>query len=157
MGLDSSQRCPVKRQRATSATGTQKIPSDPEEKASLRMMEPWNRLAREVVESSCLDILKTCLDTILWNLLWVNLFLAEGLDQKSLPTPTILWFSVKQNILGHFKCHKRFGNWVKQWTFVWAATIQKDFTFFGSCQIAASSMWKDRTCEQCLLSTVLLQ
>jgi len=36
---------------------------------TLRMTEPWNRLPREVVESPSLEIFKTCLDKVLYNLL----------------------------------------------------------------------------------------
>jgi len=35
----------------------------------LRVMEPWTRLPREVVESPSLEIFKTCLETVLCNLL----------------------------------------------------------------------------------------
>ena len=61
----------------------------------LRVMEPWPRLPREVVESPSLETFKTRLDKVLWSLLWVTLlWQGGGLDdpQRSLPTPTILWF-----------------------------------------------------------------
>ena len=35
----------------------------------LRVTEPWPRLPREAVESPSLEILKTCLDKVLYNLL----------------------------------------------------------------------------------------
>ncbi|GAB0180315.1 hypothetical protein GRJ2_000496800 [Grus japonensis] len=40
---------------------------------TLRVIEHWNRVPREVVESPSLEIFKTCLDAILCNLLWVIL------------------------------------------------------------------------------------
>jgi len=36
---------------------------------SLRVTEPWNRLRREVVDSTSLEIFKTHLDEVLCNLL----------------------------------------------------------------------------------------
>lgn len=42
-----------------------------------RVTEHWLRLPREAVESPCLEILKTHLDTVLGNVLWVSL-----LDQR---------------------------------------------------------------------------
>jgi len=47
---------------------------------TLRVMEPWNRLPRGVVDSPPLEILKTYLDEVLCNLLWVKLLCAVGLD-----------------------------------------------------------------------------
>ena len=46
----------------------------------LRVMEPWNRLPREVVDSRSLEILKTRLDAVLCSLLWVTLLRQGGLD-----------------------------------------------------------------------------
>jgi len=59
----------------------------------LRVMEPWHRVPREVVESPSLEIFKTCLDKVLCSLLWVTL-LCQGFGlgdpQGSLPSPNIL-------------------------------------------------------------------
>jgi len=62
---------------------------------TLRVMEPWTRLPRDVVESPSLDILKNHLDAVLCSLLWVTLLrqgVGLGDPQRSLPTPTMLGF-----------------------------------------------------------------
>ena len=58
-----------------------------------RVMEHWNRLPREVVESPSMEIFKTCLGTNLCSLLYGTCFSRRiGLDHplRSLPTPVIL-------------------------------------------------------------------
>jgi len=60
---------------------------------TLMVTEHWHRLTREILEYSSMEILKSCLDTILGNLLQVAL-LEKGFRpddlQRSLPTLTIL-------------------------------------------------------------------
>ena len=59
----------------------------------LRVMEPWPRLPREVVESPSLEIFQTHLDKVLCSLLWVTLLwqgVGLGDPQRSLPTLNIL-------------------------------------------------------------------
>jgi len=61
----------------------------------LRVMEPWHRLPREVVESPSLEISKLRLDAVLCSLLWVTLLwqgVGLGDPQRSLPTPNMLGF-----------------------------------------------------------------
>jgi len=60
---------------------------------TLRVVEHWNTLPREVVGSPSVEIFKTHLDKVLCSLLWVTLLRQQvGLDdpQRSLPIPTIL-------------------------------------------------------------------
>jgi len=45
---------------------------------TLRVTEHWNRLPRGVVESPSLEIFKTCLDVVMYNLLWVTLLWQGG-------------------------------------------------------------------------------
>lgn len=60
---------------------------------TMKMLEQWNfRLPREVVESSVMEILKTCLDGFMCNLLWETCFSRSiELDdiKRSLPNPEI--------------------------------------------------------------------
>ena len=59
----------------------------------VRVTEHWNRLPREVVESSSMEIFRTWLDTYLCNLMWGSCF-SRGVELddclKSLPSTTIL-------------------------------------------------------------------
>ena len=91
MGPDSFQWCPVTGQGAMSTNWSIGSSSF----FPLRVTEHWNRLPREVVESPSLEIFKTHLDKVLCSLLQVTLLRqGVGLDdpQRSLPTPTSLWF-----------------------------------------------------------------
>jgi len=45
---------------------------------TLRVTEPWNRLAREVVDSPSVEVFKTHLDKVLCSLLYVTLLQQEG-------------------------------------------------------------------------------
>ena len=61
---------------------------------TVRVMEHWNRLSREVVESPPLEIFETCLDAYLYNLLLGTCF-SRGVGlgdiwRSLLPTPEIL-------------------------------------------------------------------
>jgi len=44
----------------------------------LRVMQPWPRLPKEVLESPSLEIFKPCLDMVLCSLLWVTLLRQGG-------------------------------------------------------------------------------
>jgi len=68
---------------------------------TLRVMEPWNRLPREVVDYPSLEIFKTCLDKVLYSLLWVTL-LRQGVrldDSQSPFQPLIFCDSVSHTVV----------------------------------------------------------
>ena len=78
---------------------------DMRKNVTLKVMEHWNRLPREAVESPSLQIFQTCLYKVLCSLLWVTL-LRQGVGlsdpQRSLLTPTILWFCDSVKILTYY-------------------------------------------------------
>ena len=83
----------------------------------LRVMEPWPRLPREAVESPSLEIFQTRLDTVLCSLLWVTLLgqrVGLGDPQRSLPTPTILWFCELDGVRS-ISIHKPKGHGQRLW------------------------------------------
>jgi len=61
---------------------------------TLRVMEHWNRLPREVVESPSPAILKTCLDAALCSLLQVTLLQQGGWTRRSPEVPSNPYHSV---------------------------------------------------------------
>lgn len=66
--LSNSIQCQNKGQWAH--TETQKCPYEHDEKfLDLKVRERWNRMPGKVMESPSLDIVKTCMDTFLYNLL----------------------------------------------------------------------------------------
>ena len=60
----------------------------------LRVMEHWNRLPREAVDSPSLEILKTRLDKVLYSLLQVTLLLQEGWTRWPTEVPSNRYRSV---------------------------------------------------------------
>jgi len=60
----------------------------------LRVMEPWNRLPRDVVESPSLKIFKTHLDVVLCSLLQVTLLQQEGWTRWPTEVPSNPYHSV---------------------------------------------------------------
>jgi len=54
----------------------------------LRVMEPWPRLPREVVESPSLEIFKPRLDAVLCSLVWVTLLRQEGWTRRPTAVPS---------------------------------------------------------------------
>jgi len=55
----------------------------------VRVTEPWHRLPGEVVESPCLEIIKSCLDMFLGSWLWVALLEKRGLDKITCSGPLL--------------------------------------------------------------------
>jgi len=70
MRRDSLCCCPTTGQGEWAQTEAQEVPSeDEEELLPMRVMEHWNRLPREAVESPSLEIFQPRLDKILYSLL----------------------------------------------------------------------------------------
>ena len=92
------------------------------------------QFAREVVESPSLEIFQTRLDVVLCSLLWVTL-LGQGVGlgdpQRSLPTPTMLWFCgyaplsrlVLRSAVNWYQCW----HWASciQWYFIDCRTLER--------------------------------
>ncbi|KAJ7419033.1 hypothetical protein WISP_56433 [Willisornis vidua] len=51
-------------------TDAQEVPPEYEEGLHFEVKTQWNRLPREVVESSLVEIFKSCVNEILCNVLW---------------------------------------------------------------------------------------
>ena len=60
----------------------------------LGVMEHWNRLPRGVVDSTSLEILKTCLDKVLCSLLYVTLLRQRSMTRRSPEVPSSPYHSV---------------------------------------------------------------
>lgn len=64
---------------------------------TVRMAEHWNRLPRHLVESPSVEIVKSCLDTILSNMLWGTMLEQRGWTKQPPVVPSnithsaILW------------------------------------------------------------------
>lgn len=77
MGLGSLQWCPARGNGHK--VEHRKLNTNTRRKTFLRVTEPWNRLPRMLLGSTSLEILRTCLDTSLCNLLQGTCF-SRGLD-----------------------------------------------------------------------------
>lgn len=74
---------------------TQEVSSEHQETIfAVGLTKCWSRLPREVAKSLSMKVFKSCLDTILRNMLWGTLHWEDGSDglERSIPNSTILWF-----------------------------------------------------------------